>query len=214
MPLLANHKENLKTALPYLQSYLQSVEYQEDMEKRVAREKLYKDLLSQDNLQQLNELDFGQVISPLFASQMWGDKNRLVHSIVDENGMDTIKQSLESALYGSRPIETRFNQFCGAVHRMGAAMLSEILAFLHPTQFAIYNGIPRKALEQLGFKTTLPFITKGQISGAEYQQYNRAVMEIAAELNSLGLGQFDLLDLNYLLFVINREDIVFAQPQP
>lgn len=60
--------ENIKSYLPVYQKYLQSDEYVEDLKQRRKREAMLNELLAEDQLQEMTELEFGQVISSLWAT--------------------------------------------------------------------------------------------------------------------------------------------------
>ena len=48
----------------------------------------------------MTELEFGQVISSLWASQMWGNKSYLVDKMIQENGLPALITQLKNLLWG------------------------------------------------------------------------------------------------------------------
>jgi hypothetical protein len=69
---------NIKNSLPSVLSFLGSQEYITDMENRQKRTDLYKLLLSKEEIDNLEEIEFGQIMSSLWASNRWGNKGYFV----------------------------------------------------------------------------------------------------------------------------------------
>jgi len=199
-----NQKEQIKLCIPIYKQYIQSTMYIEDVDDRKERETLYRNLLSRENIDQITELDFGQIVSSLWASQMWGNKGYLVDKVIQENSLSIIKINLKNLIWGSGTLASRYDDFRKKVKGFGTAMLAEILAFIHPAQCGIWNDRARTALKQLGFEGALPFLQKSQLTGQEYQKYNDLLGLLVAELKTQGFLDMDYLGINYYFFEIWR----------
>lgn len=198
--------DRIHSFVPAFQEYLESGGRGADLEERQRRHESYSRLLSREGLERMTELEFGQVISSLWASQIWGNKAYLVDKLVRDNGLPALATNLTLLLWGQEPMRTRYDSFKSSIKGLGPASITEILALVHPAQCGIWNDKARKALTCLGFEETFPVVRKYQISGAEYEGFNALLGEIADELQSCGIPRPDLLGVDYFLFEVwNRE---------
>ncbi len=207
--LSAEQKERIAQFVPAFHQYLESIEYQEDMAEQHARKELYESLLSPDGIEQMTELELGQVISSLWASRMWSNKGYFVEQLIHDNGLPRLRQGLQLLLWDDGTLASRYDAFRKGIKGLGAASITELLAFVHPKDCGLWNDRARKALDVLGFGELFPAIQKSQIGGAEYQAFNDLIGLIRDELARRGLRWLDLLDVNYFLYdvwQINREN--------
>ncbi len=202
MYLTSDHKAKITGYVPSYREYCRAESGQEDLQERQQRTALYADLLSPKGLRQMTELELGQVVSALWASQMWGNKGYLVDKLIQENGLPNLQAQLDALLWGRGELAARYDAFRKNVRGFGTAMLAEILAFVHPQQCGVWNDKARSALKALGFAPSIPFLHKSQLSGTEYQTFNEWVAAIAAELRQQGLADMDALGVNYFFFEV------------
>jgi len=194
--------ERIRDFVPIFRQYLESGPREADLEERQSRHESYSRLLSPEGLDRMTELEFGQVISTLWASQMWGKKSYLVGKLIEDNGLPHLVASLKALLWSEEPIPSRYDAFRGAIKGLGPASITEILALVHPAQCGIWNDKARKALGYLGFRETFPALRKYQISGQDYQRFNALLGDIADELARAGISPADLLEVDYFLFEV------------
>lgn len=202
MKLTQIQQEKIAKFVPLFKKYLEASDREADLAERHERVEMYRSLLSIEGLQRLTELEFGQAISSLWASLMWGNKGYLVDRLISENGMDLLRTSLKNLLWGNNPIGTRFDDFRKNVRGFGAGMITELLAFVHPEQYSLWNNKARQALILLGFQSTFPTVKKSQITGKEYEQFIALAKLIQSELISHKLPSLDLLGIDYFLFEV------------
>ncbi|HDD61440.1 MAG TPA: hypothetical protein ENF22_02785 [Chloroflexi bacterium] len=195
------------------QEYRSSPEYQEDLSARKVRQKNIQRLLAKPQLERMTELEFGQLLGSLWALQMWGNVGYLVESFIEDNqSLEQIKKQLILLIYGSADIVLRYDLFKKSTKGFGMATVSEILAFLNPDQYGIWNSQTRKALSFLGLQSQIPFLKKSQITGKQYEQYLDVLNLLKVEIESIESIEIDLLGMNYFLFeVANRPDIILEQ---
>ena len=203
MDLTQNQKDRIAQFIPIFKQYLQTSEYQEDCKNRQQREALFNSILTPSSIDQMTELEFGQVISSLWASQMWGNKSYLVDKMIQENGLPVLIAQMKNLLWGTGDVISRYNEFRKKIRGFGTATLAEILAFVHPDCFGIWNDRARAALKQLGFDVSLSFLNKSQLSGQEYQQFNDLLGLIVYNLNNQGFADIDFLGVNYYFLCWN-----------
>ncbi len=174
--------------------------FQKKIDSREERRNLILRVLSHENLKEMSELEFGEVISSLWASRIFGNKDYLIQKILEENGIEKIKKALENLLYGSEEFERRFDNFLETVKGIGPASVTETLCLFDPEKFGIWNDKVRKALKILKFEE-LP-LNKYRISGKEYEQINNVLKIIARKLRQLGIDKADLLTVDYFLYEV------------
>jgi hypothetical protein len=200
--LTEQQKEIIAKFLPIYKKYLESAEYQQDKEAHQLRQKLYSEVLSSQKIDQMTELEFGQVISSLWAAQMYGKKSILVDNLLRDNDLPKLKFTLKNLLWGDDTIVRRFNKFRKETKGIGTAMISELLAFIHPQSYGVWTDKTRKGLTILGFAKEYPFIKKPQLKGDEYDKFNQLVLQIRDELVAQGIKIIDLLDVNLFIYEV------------
>jgi len=192
----------------YFRRFMKSVDFKKDMKSRGKHRELVMDILGHNEIKSMTEIQFGQLVSELWASSMWGNKDYLVQKIIDDNGIDKIRTQFVDLLYGKDSFEKRFDRFIRKIKGLGPASLTEILCLFDPARFSIWNNIARKALKNLEFDS-LP-LNKWQISAKEYQRINETMTLVAKKLRDLGLIDADLLAVDYFLYetwLVGRDKI-------
>ncbi|MEW5870805.1 MAG: hypothetical protein AB1894_16140 [Chloroflexota bacterium] len=207
MKLTQAQRENIAKFIPVFQEYLESADGQEDQLQREDRKQLYKKLLSPDGLYTMTELEFGQVMSSLWASQMWGNKSYLVDKLLRDNDLSTLRIEFQNLLWGSGAIASRYNKFRKVTNGFGTATISELLAFCNPDEYGVWTDRVRKGLNILGLGEIIPFVKKPQLSGLEYEKFNQVLAVACKEIQAQGIMEIDLLGVNYFLFEVWRSSI-------
>lgn len=101
-------------------------------------------------------------------------------------------------LYGTAPIEKRWNEFLKSVKGVGPATISELLTYVNPKEYVIFNKILILCLEYLG----IPDMPKYnyQYTGKKYAEVCTIAKEIAKAIKSAGVEDCDLLAVDYFLW--------------
>ena len=197
-------KEQMKIIKDYYKKIIPSKEFKDELENKRKDVSFITELLDKDKLKDMTEIEFGKLISNLWSSLFWGNKDFLVNKIIQSNGMDKIRKQLINLLYGSDNFEKRFDNFLKEIKGIGPAALTEILCKYNPRKFGIWNDKARKGLKELKFKD-LP-LNKYYITGREYIRVNDALLEILNVLKKLGFSNPDLLVVdNFLYFVSTKK---------
>jgi len=197
---MALNKEQHQKIKDYFTKFMSSKSFRDDLASREQRRELIVPFLSRERLRSMTELEFGELISKLWASALWGNKEYLVQKIVGENGMHKIIDELENLLYGTESFDRRFDRFLREIKGLGPATITEILCYYDPNKYGFWNDKARKALKILQFDA-LP-LAKYNISGKEYVEINKVFLEIAQYLKELGLRDADLLAVDYFLYEV------------
>ena len=62
---------------------------------------------TKERLQNLTEDEFFNLIAPLWAMGMWGNKRYYLDNVIESNGMDLLRAQLVNLFYGNTSIENR-----------------------------------------------------------------------------------------------------------
>jgi hypothetical protein len=208
MELTKEQKQRIVAFVPVFKKYLKSPVSSEDLQSRHERSEMYSRLLSRDGIQQMTEIEFGQVISSLWASLMWGNKGYLVERLIQNNTLPLIKEQLILLLWGKGSVADRYDTFRSQLKGFGTAMITELMALVHPNECGLWNVKARTGLVALGFDSNTVPLKKSQISGEAYQRFNDVLRLIQRELVGKVEETLDLLGVDYFLYEIwraNRE---------
>ncbi|MEP7289189.1 MAG: hypothetical protein ABI947_25840 [Chloroflexota bacterium] len=208
MDLTTEQKDQIARFVPAFRRYLDDTEVDANILERQARVQLFADLLSPEGLSQMSELEFGQVISSLWASRIWGDKRYLVDKLIYDNGLPMLVDQLRRLLWGKGSVAARYDTFRKTIRGLGAASITEIMAFVHPEGCSLWNDVVRQALEILGIQIA----RKSRIAGPEYEALNKIFAAIREELAQQGIDGLDFLDTAYFLFAVQETGKESATP--
>ncbi|MCE7947816.1 MAG: hypothetical protein DYG88_10350 [Chloroflexi bacterium CFX4] len=215
LQLTADHLTHIGRFVPAFRRFLDDYEQAESVLARRARNTLYENLLTPEALHSMTELELGQIVSSLWANHQWGNKSYLVDKLIAANSLPAIAKHLRDLLWGAEEVGRRYDTFRRAIKGLGAASITELLAFAHPQTCGVWNDAARGALEILGLRDVLPALRKAQISGHEYRRFNALLALLQAALESFGIEGLDYLDLNsflYMVWELGREQVRPMQP--
>jgi len=160
-------------------------------------EKFFKEKLSLENIGKMTADEFREVYKTLWASNIWGNKDWYVdHKLLEPNGLDKLRQELSKLLCGSEEIDKRYDEFKVNVKGFGPSSISEILHFVFPDRFCLWNEKPKSVLPFLGLNLLPKRFFKYQItSGDDYLLCVKILNAIKNELKGFGIVDFIDLDL-------------------
>jgi hypothetical protein len=195
-------RDSLKPYLAHFKTYAQSTGYQKDQEKRRNQEKFFQ-VEFPKRLSGLAESDILDMVSRLWAAQIWGNKQYLAHKIVAANGLEKLRDCLTNLWNTSLPASARYDEFRKQIAHLGPAALTEMMCYIEPKRCGIWNAKARQALRILKFNNVNP--DQYQIPGKDYETFNSLLASIAQELSALGLERVDLLEVDFFLFEVAVE---------
>ena len=171
--------------------------YDENWAERKER-KAYYQSFTKDKLLAMTEDDFFEYISKLWSMIMWGNKKYVADQLIADNGFDSLKKQLSELLYGTAPIEKRWDGFLKSVKGIGPATVSELLTYINPKEYVIFNRTTILCYTYLD----IPDMPKYnyQYTGKKYTEVCAIAKEIAAALKASGADDFDLLAVDYFLW--------------
>jgi len=205
-------KTKISDFISDFKKWINTDESKEDLNERKRREKEFKNLLGESVIDQLSETDFRQIVASLWAYGGWTNKDYVVDRIIKNTDFNTLKSELKNLLYGTAPLPDRYDRFFKKVKGIGPAGVTEILMFVNPSQYGIWNDKSRKGLEMLGLGEKLP-TKKFKISGLEYNEVNEALKSISRTIKPA--DEPDLIYVDFFLFYLatkktkqNNEEVV------
>lgn len=186
---------------------------------REERNDAFYDLLNKENVLKVNENDFRDLIKSLWATGFWTNKDYKVDRLLEDNGMEIISDSLFNVLYDNKPLKERYDTFLRKINGIGPSMLTEILTFVDPESYCIWNDKPKKVLPFLDIKGSLPDrVFKYDMKGKEYEQCLDFLSNFRDYIGSV-IDNPDFLDVDlffaYLFYEIipNESDVQVIKPE-
>lgn len=191
--LLREHIEN------YLSEKSENpAQFDEDWSEREAHIVKYQGF-DESAIRNMNEEDIYEYISPLWAMQIWGNKRYVTDNLIEDNGLEYLKDQLVYLLWSEKtPIEDRWDSFRKNIKGMGPAMISELLCKTHPDNYIVWNRRAQIGLDYLGVEG-LPRYDY-QLDGRKYKEMCDIEREIATELSNAGFDDNSLLMVDYFIY--------------
>jgi len=200
--LSPEQKQTLHKYASELKKWLDSPKGKANVKEHRDHEAYFKEKLSEKNIEKITEDEFRKVFKTLWASNIWGNKDwYLDNRLINQNGFDKIKRELNLLLYGPEDIAERYDRFKSNIKGFGPSSITEILHFVFPDKFCLWNDKPKTVMPFLGLDI-LPnkFFKYGFSSGSEYLQCVKALRVLKDELEEYGINDF--IDLDILLWYI------------
>ncbi len=212
LELNAEQIETLRHYIEEFKEWLKTPEGQASVKEHRDHEKYFKEKLSPQNLEKMTSDEFREVYKTLWASSIWGNKDWYVDKrLLEPNGLETIKQELKKLLYGPGEIDARYDEFRKNVKGFGPSSISEILHFVFPDKYCLWNEKPKSVFPFLGLTLLPDRFFKYQItSGSEYLQCVNVLKVIKNVLKDYGI--VDFIDLDIFFWHI-YDDVMPAKPK-
>ena len=171
--------------------------YEENWSERKERKEYYQSF-TRDRLLAMTEDQFLEYVSKLWSMLIWGNKKYVVDKMIADNGFTALKNRLAELLYGTTPIEKRWDVFLKSIKGMGPATISELLTYVNPHEYAIFNTTTTLCYSYLD----IPDMPKYnyQYTGKKYVEVCTIAKEIARELKKSSAEDCDLLAVDYFLW--------------
>lgn len=193
---------NQKILQTHINAYLRhtknnATKFQADTEERKGRAEYYQGW-SKARILKMDETDFADYLSRLWAMLIWGNKQYYVDKLIADNGFDALRKALADLVWGGDSIEKRWDRFRLSVKGVGPAMMSEILCHVHPGECMLWNRRAFVGLQALGIPN-LPMYNY-QLTGKRYKELSDVAKEIAKELSGNGITDANLLTVDYFIW--------------
>ena len=160
--------------------------------------KAYYQSFDKAKLLTMTEDEFLEYISKLWSMLIWGNKKYVVDKLIADNGFDNVKKQLVDLLYSDAAIEKRWDAFLKNVKGLGPATISELLTYVNPQEYVIFNKTTILCYAYLD----IPDMPKYnyQYTGKKYAEVCNFAKKIATLLVESGEKDADLLAVDYFLW--------------
>lgn len=171
--------------------------YADNWSERKERKKYYQSF-TKDKIIAMTEDELLEYISKLWSMLIWGNKKYVVDKLIADNGFIPLKKQLAELLYGTSPVEKRWDLFLKSVKGMGPATISELLTYVNPQEYVIFN---KTTILCFGY-LDIPDMPKYnyQYTGKKYMEVCVIAKAIAQELKKFNAEDYDLLAVDYFLW--------------
>lgn len=172
--------------------------YYKDHEKERSERKKFYQSFTRTKLKAMTEEDFFEFIAKLWSMLVWGNKKYVVDKLISDNGFEHLKSNLTELLYGEAPVQDRWDSFLKTVKGLGPATISELLTYINPQEYVIFNRTTIQCFTYLG----IPDMPKYnyQCTGKKFVEVCEIAKQIARMMKSEGIKAVDLLAVDYFLW--------------
>jgi len=207
LTLTDEQKENLRAHIQAYKKWLSAPDGLRSVEEHRNHEKFFKERLSPDRIDVLTETEFREIYKTLWASDFWENKDWYFDNrLVKPNGLEKIKVELKNLLYGHDEIDLRYDRFHESVKGFGPSSISEILHFVFPEKYCLWNEKPKTVLPLLKLALLPEKFFKYQIvSGSDYLDVVHALEVVKNELAEYEIRDFIDLDVFFWYIYNNVE---------
>lgn len=154
---------------------------------------------TKERLQNLTPEEFFNLIAPLWAMRMWGNKQYYLDNVIESNGMDLIREQLINLFYGKSSIESRWDEFREKIKGFGPAIISELLNKFNPDEYILWNKKSYTGFMAIG----IPNVPKSNagIDGKKYAYLSNVGRKLVQSAKEQGVNEIeDLLALDYFIW--------------
>lgn len=180
----------------------------EELKERIERETYYQSF-NKEKIKNMTQEEFYEYISKLWAMVIWGNKKYKIEQLIEDNGFETLKTKLSDLLYGKDTLEERWDKFKSKIKGFGPAMMSEILCYVYPNEYMLWNKTAIIAYQNLDI-TDVP-IHNYQLTGKKYVELTKIALDIKKEIVSIYKEEVDLLFVDYFLWDKLRDIATIVQ---
>lgn len=171
--------------------------FDENWSERKERKEFYQSFTKQ-KLLAMTEDEFLEYISKLWSMLIWGNKKYIVDKLIADNGFTNLKKQLVDLLYNDTTIEKRWDAFLKNVKGLGPATISELLTYVNPQEYVIFNKTTILCYTYLGISDMPKY--NYQYTGKKYVEVCGFAKQIAVEMENAGVDDTDLLAVDYFLW--------------
>lgn len=200
--LTPEQKRAIETHLQTFRRHADGEQFQKDQEERLSRVSYFQRELP-SRLAELSEADIDELITMLWASRMWGNKQYLVQKVISDNSIEKLRRELKLLLDTSSPVAARYERFLKEVKRLGPASVTEMLCYIQPDSCGIWNQKARQALKILELDNYVN-PDKYRLSGEEYETFNQVLHAVSEELKAAQFQDVDLLFVDFFLYEVSQ----------
>ena len=196
------NKDKLKSAISsFVKNKKANAAYFDDNWKERMERRAFYQSFTKDKILGMTEEDFLEYMSKLWSMLIWGNKKYVVDKMIADNGFDNLKKQLVELLYGSASTEKRWNSFLKSVKGLGPASISELLTYVNPQEYVIFN------------KTTVlcfSYLDVPDMPKYNYQYTGKKYVEVCGIAKEIAAIKEKLVAIGELLGFESRSEVKIA----
>ncbi len=193
------NREKLNSAIAeFLKKKKENTAYYQDAWQERQERKVFYQSFDRAKLLQMSLEEFSQYISKLWSMVIWGNKQYIIDKLIADNGFHTLKTQLVELLYGTAPIDKRWDTFLKSVKGLGPATISELLTYTNPWEYCIFNKTTILCFSYLNISNMPKY--NYQYTGTKYLEICKIAKEISNSLKAGGINDWDLLAVDYFMW--------------
>ena len=173
------------------------------------RRELLSSFLSKDNIDRLNTKKIEEMLQYSWApTRWWSDKPWKAMEVLEKNGLSTFKRELKLLIYGQDTIERRFDRFRERIKGFGVDYITEILVFIFPDKYCLWNRVAADISILLGINQLLPISVwkyRMEVNGEDYIKCCRTLEIIKDSLIKNQVQSPNFLDVYHFMFCTFRK---------
>ena len=194
--------ELLNTKVEQYLNKIKSEDSFNDINERKEREDFY----SKYNKEKIINMDldeFYEYVGKLWAMIIWGNKHYIIDKFINDNGFDNLKKQIAYLLYGEDNIEVRWDKFKDNIKGFGPAMMSELLCYIYPNEYMIWNNTAVNAYKNLEIEG-IP-THNYQLTGKKYIEMVSYAKEIQKFIKEKYNLDYNLLFVDYFFWDVLKK---------
>jgi hypothetical protein len=163
-------------------------------------------LVKLDKLEVLDRESITKLYDSLWASQLWSNKIWYVENKILPNGVEKLRKALRNLLYESKGIAQQYDEFVSQISGFGPSAITEILHFVYPDKYCLWNEKPKTVLPLIGVDQLPESYYKYQLKdGRAYEECIKAVELVKNELQANGSVNPDFIDADlFFWYLFNK----------
>lgn len=202
--------------LSYLESYHQWLDSHKEkaLEEIAERESHAKDIRKFDKEKLLNITadEIYDLLSPLWAMIMWGNKHYKIDNLIEINGLKNLQVQFANLLYGEGTIAKRWDEFREKVKGVGPGIMSELLNKTYPDDCILWNSKTKNGFTILDVPKTPRY--DSAMDGKKYEYLSECGKKMLNFAKEKGYNDLEnLIALDYFIWQEVQKDTEVIEPK-
>ena len=201
---------NEKKFLSYLEQYHQWLTDRQGKAKEelAEREAYAKEMQKYDKkrLLSMTAEDVYNLLSPLWAMAMWGNKHYKIDNLIETNSLELIRAQFANLLYGKDSLAKRWDEFRQKIKGIGPGIMSEVLNKAFPNDCILWNSKTKNGFTILEVPNTPKY--DSAMDGKMYAYLSECGKKMLDYAKSKGYHDLEnLIALDYFIWQEVQADI-------
>lgn len=201
---------NEKKFITYLERYHQwrNVHQEKSTDELAERKAHAKDMQMYDKarLLKMTAEDFYNLLSPLWAMGMWGNKHYKIDNLIETNGIELLRVQFANLLFGEDSLTKRWDDFRLKIKGVGPGIMSEIMNKAFPNECILWNSKTKTGFTVLEVPNTPKY--DSAMDGKMYAYLSECGKKMLAFAKQKGYNDLEnLIALDYFIWQEVQKDL-------